>query len=508
VLSGFNHRAIVRIYELIEANGTAYMVMEHIEGESYEARLRRIGWESSQESLWRIISPLMDGLGAVHSRGFLHRDIKPDNILIRPDGKPVLIDFGSAREAVSQTVTMTSIVTHGYSPVEQYQTKGRVGPWTDIYALGALMCRAVTGDKPQAAPDRIGQDDFAWLRFANPGSYSTAFLGAIDWTLQVNAEDRPQQIGQLRPYFEGDIDSVPPQLGDQKEELPTPSREFIHRSDAPVVTSSSSSKMSWPTFAVLFVMLAAGLYFLPSSFTSRSDQQGARRQADLVSELERIIPQVKAQGLDTRQLEESLNSLKSGDQPTVATAARAEQQAEALEPTSTYQEARKAYEMQSITMLANQARAAGYTGLTSDPSRDPEAWRQALEEGIEIEAPGGQSVVFKIDGDNGPRVAPPAARVESRPKQSDFEELRRQIAVMRSRGLDTTDFEDTLQALERQHSPQVNQPLVVSRRVPPEIDQAMRLHSEAASAGRSSLITVAILLVAAAAVINYVKKSL
>jgi hypothetical protein len=279
VLAGFDHRAIVRIYELIEANGTAYMVMEHIEGESYEARLKRIGWEGSQKSLWQIIGPLMDGLSAVHSSGFLHRDIKPDNILIRHDGKPVLIDFGSARESVGKTVTMTSIVTHGYSPIEQYQTKGRVGPWTDIYALGAVMFRAITGEKPPAAPDRIGQDDFQWLRFANPGGYSTVFLGAIDWSLQVNAENRPLRIGQLRPYFEGDVDFAPPQLGDQPEELMAAEAESVRPSDPPVMQLRRVTPQRWILLSgAVAVLLAAGIYFLTAFFSASGgkNQQTAK----------------------------------------------------------------------------------------------------------------------------------------------------------------------------------------------------------------------------------------
>ena len=143
-LAGFSHPAIVGVHRLLEANGTAYMVMDYVEGESYEARLRRIGKEPDQASLMAVIGPIMEGIEELHAKHLLHRDIKPDNILIDKRGKPVLIDFGSARTSVGATMTMTSMVTHGYSPIEQYQTKGKMGPWTDIYALGAVMCRAIT----------------------------------------------------------------------------------------------------------------------------------------------------------------------------------------------------------------------------------------------------------------------------------------------------------------------------------------------------------------------------
>jgi len=132
ILASLSHPAIVKIHRLMEANGTVYMVMDFIDGESYEARLRRIGREPNQETLMSVVGPILDGLQEVHSRNLLHRDIKPENILIGADGVPILIDFGSAREANGMTTAMTSIVTHGYSPIEQYQMTGRMGPWTDI----------------------------------------------------------------------------------------------------------------------------------------------------------------------------------------------------------------------------------------------------------------------------------------------------------------------------------------------------------------------------------------
>ena len=159
ILAGFRHPNIVAVNRLIEANGTVYLVMDRLEGESYETRLRRIGREPDQESLIRVMGPLLDGLQEVHAAGLLHRDIKPQNILFDSRGNPVLIDFGSARQAVGATMTMTSIVTHGYSPAEQYQTKGRMGPWTDMYAVAAVMCRAITGEKLDAAFDFMVQND-------------------------------------------------------------------------------------------------------------------------------------------------------------------------------------------------------------------------------------------------------------------------------------------------------------------------------------------------------------
>jgi len=193
-LAVLQHPNIIAVHRLIEANGTVYLAMDHIEGESYENYLKIRGKEREERDLMLIMTPLIAGLKAIHALGLLHRDIKPENILLTRDGQPVLIDFGNARELVGKTVTMTSIVTHGYSPIEQYQTKGRMGPWTDIYAVAALMCRAITGEKPPVASDRVLDDDFQWLSNRSIEGFSREFLQAIDWALRVRPEERPRDL--------------------------------------------------------------------------------------------------------------------------------------------------------------------------------------------------------------------------------------------------------------------------------------------------------------------------
>ena len=200
-LAGFKHPNIVEVYQLIEANGTVYMVMDYIEGESYEERLRRIGCEPNETSVRRVLEPLMDGLEEVHATGLLHRDIKPANILLRPGIHPILLDFGSARKLLEEKSVMTSLVTHGYSPIEQYQINGKQGPWTDIYALGTVSVRAITGEKPPMSMDRISEDDFTWLSSNPREGFSPRFLRAIDWAVRVKPKDRPNHIGEWRESF-------------------------------------------------------------------------------------------------------------------------------------------------------------------------------------------------------------------------------------------------------------------------------------------------------------------
>ena len=201
ILASLSHPAIVKIHQLIEANGTVYMVMDFIDGESYEARLRRIGREPDQETLMSMVGPILDGLHEVHSKNLLHRDIKPENILIAANGAAILIDFGSARVANGMTTAMTSIVTHGYSPIEQYQMTGRMGPWTDIYALGAVMARAMTGVKPPVAADRLTNDSWSGLKSRELSGFSQEFCDAVDRALRVHPEQRPESVAYWKSYF-------------------------------------------------------------------------------------------------------------------------------------------------------------------------------------------------------------------------------------------------------------------------------------------------------------------
>lgn len=201
ILAGFSHPAIVGVHRLIEANGTMYMVMDYVGGESYESLLRRKGPVEDQETLLAVLGPVMNGLSELHRVGVIHRDIKPEHILINRHGSPILINFGSPRSTVGATMAMTSIVTHGYSPIEQYQTKGKIGPWTDIYALGAVACRAITGARPPVAVDRLDEDRFPWMRHRKIEGFSPDCLSAIDWALNVKATSRPQTIEEWEPLL-------------------------------------------------------------------------------------------------------------------------------------------------------------------------------------------------------------------------------------------------------------------------------------------------------------------
>jgi serine/threonine protein kinase len=156
-LARFEHPSIVRVWRVFEANSTAYMVMRFEQGKSLEVWLRDIGRPPTQAELDRIALPLLDALEMMHVQNFLHRDIAPDNIVVRPDGTPVLLDFGTARRAIAEmSRAITSIVKSGYSPPEQYTVDNRLqGPWSDLYALGGTLYRAVTGRVPEESTLRF-----------------------------------------------------------------------------------------------------------------------------------------------------------------------------------------------------------------------------------------------------------------------------------------------------------------------------------------------------------------
>ena len=208
-LVAFQHHNIVPVHRYFESNGTGYLVMAFQDGKSLADVIDAVG-TLSEDELLTILRPLAAGLADVHAKGFLHRDIKPANIIIRRDGTPVLIDFGAARQAVTrQSRGLTAIVTEGYAPYEQYETDSHQGPWTDLYALGAVLYHCVTGRRPPEAPKRIAAqlrkqpDPMVPAAAAAGGNYSESMLGAIDQALAVEEAKRPQSVREFMAAVEG-----------------------------------------------------------------------------------------------------------------------------------------------------------------------------------------------------------------------------------------------------------------------------------------------------------------
>jgi len=207
-VAALEHPSLVRVHAICEVNDTAYIIMRYERGGSLQEELAQRG-TLPEATLMVLVPPLLDGLEIVHRAGFVHRDVKPGNILIRHDGSPVLLDFGSARQAVRQaTQNLTAIVSPGYAPFEQYSRDGlRQGPWCDIYSFAATLYRCVTGASPSDTLERSqqllagGSDRLTPAIEAARGQYSRALLEAIDRGLAFHIEERPQSVAQWRPCF-------------------------------------------------------------------------------------------------------------------------------------------------------------------------------------------------------------------------------------------------------------------------------------------------------------------
>jgi serine/threonine protein kinase/HAMP domain-containing protein len=198
-LATFRHPHIVRVARFFEANRTAYMVLEYERGQSLKS-YRKKHENIPETTLVTLFAPLLDGLAEVHAAGYLHRDIKPDNIYVRDsDGSLVLLDFGAARQTATEKAEIGTVVTPGYGPIEQYAGGGRQGPWTDLYAMGATLFWLVTGKKPMEAPQRLEDPDpLPSAELMGRGKYSPQFLAAIDWALKMHPADRPQDVDAFR----------------------------------------------------------------------------------------------------------------------------------------------------------------------------------------------------------------------------------------------------------------------------------------------------------------------
>ena len=196
-LANFRHPNIVRVLRYFKSYGTAYIVMEYESGESLKQWMPG-HYPIQPRDLLAIVNPLLDGLELIHKGDFLHRDIKPDNIYIRHDGTPVLLDFGAARQ-VNTGRDLTAIFSPGFAPFEQYHSHGNQGPWTDIYSLAAVMYWMIGGEKPTEAAARYKNHAMIpAVDIDRHKLFATSFLAAIDWALESEESLRPQTIAHFR----------------------------------------------------------------------------------------------------------------------------------------------------------------------------------------------------------------------------------------------------------------------------------------------------------------------
>jgi serine/threonine protein kinase len=194
-LAHLHHPNIVHVLNFFQDNGTVYMVMPFEEGKNLQDYLQARKGRLSERFLRTVFPPLLDGLALLHSRDILHLDIKPGNIHIRPGGQPLLLDFGAVHGfGESRRAQPGQVISPGFSPVEQYEPNGYVGPWTDIYAIGATMRACIEGRAPLDARERRVLDELKPASVAYRKRYSDALLQAIDWAMEVDPLLRPQSV--------------------------------------------------------------------------------------------------------------------------------------------------------------------------------------------------------------------------------------------------------------------------------------------------------------------------
>lgn len=303
-LARFHHRNIVGVARIFETNNTAYMVLNFEEGSSLKEWLKNRETKPDQQEIDAIAGPLLEALELIHADNTLHRDIAPDNIYIRKDGSPVLLDFGSARQALTmRSRSVSAIVKAGYSPQEQYSTRAaNQGPWTDIYALSATLYRMLIGETPPEASDRTIDDHYEPLTNRKLKGYRPTLLAAIDWGLALRPKDRPQAVAEWR--------------GPLLQNKPVPAGAVKLPGSAGGQSATPKSKMPAIAAAALVAVLGigAGIYAL------RDDGGASTDNPPATTEQPQAVTQAPDNAVATAPASEAPNASPEASPPSAGSA--------------------------------------------------------------------------------------------------------------------------------------------------------------------------------------------
>ena len=263
-LARLDHANIVQVRGFFEANGTAYLVMNYYEGMSLEEYLQQQGGKLTEEQAVALMLPVLDGLREVHDNEFLHRDIKPQNIYLRQGRsgvQPILLDFGAARQTLGER-SLSVVLTEGFAPSEQYQRRGKQGPWTDVYACAATLYYLVSGEAPPTAIERIGGEELMLSE-----EISDAFRSAVVAALAVDGSQRPQTVQAFQELLTGPSraeESPAPEPAEDvevaapREVEPSP-REPVRGADVP---EAGRKNKVWLWAPLSAVVLAGTVYLV------------------------------------------------------------------------------------------------------------------------------------------------------------------------------------------------------------------------------------------------------
>ena len=259
---------VVGVKSVFIQNETAYIVMDFIEGETLLKKLQKNG-PMDFDSCVKLMTPIMQALAEVHEHGIIHRDISPDNIMVRPDGKLILLDLGAAKDLDIQgndgSVQSSQMVAkHGFSPIEQYSKSGKVGPWTDIYAMAATIYYCCTGILPPPATDRTIDDTLA----CQPRLTQAQFDILAD-CMHMRPQDRPQSMDtllQMLTHPQGEVKAEPPKPVEQETPPPEPTEPEVEPAETkpepqptPPPQPDAKQKRLFPAWWAAVVVIVLGI---------------------------------------------------------------------------------------------------------------------------------------------------------------------------------------------------------------------------------------------------------
>ena len=208
ILAKLKHPNIVHVTDFFRDNNTVYMVMDFERGHDLRWYAKRHSGQLSEHFIRTVFPPLLHGLRELHNNQLLHLDIKPANIMLRRGGVPLLIDFGASQPTLAtQRRAGPHTLTRGFAPLEQHK-HGHIGPWTDLYAIGATMWACISGKAPPDAIKRAEKDTYKLAAQQYARGYSKQLLESIDWCLQLNQTQRPQSVDELLDYLNCAVDEI------------------------------------------------------------------------------------------------------------------------------------------------------------------------------------------------------------------------------------------------------------------------------------------------------------
>lgn len=214
VLAGIQHPNIVRVVNFFRANNTVYMVMEYTEGRPLSKELTLAAGSLPEARLRKLFAELIGGLREVHQQQLLHLDIKPANIIVTDENKAVLIDFGAAREVLNNDGNFVRpMYTPGFAAPEMYKRQSALGPWTDIYAVGACMYACMQGYPPHDAPQRLEKDRLESAMSRLRGLYSNELIEVVRWCMALDPMARPQSVFALQKQLNQEEGWQAPEAG-------------------------------------------------------------------------------------------------------------------------------------------------------------------------------------------------------------------------------------------------------------------------------------------------------